>query len=80
VPGTGEFYSGAGDENLVVSGLVIAHELYLQRSGIGTAENIQASERIFYDGRIIINTPPGVGDFAKALPVVGEVAPIEINP
>ncbi|MBU2229251.1 hypothetical protein KJ810_02480 [Patescibacteria group bacterium] len=78
--GTGEFYSGAGDVNLIVNGLVVAHELFLQRSGIGTVENIQASESIFYDGRIIINTPPGVGDFAKALPVVREVAPIEISP
>ncbi|MFA6524747.1 MAG: hypothetical protein WCT33_00575 [Patescibacteria group bacterium] len=80
VGGTGEFYTGAGDENLVISGLVIAHELFLQRSGIGTVEDIQAAERIFYDGRIIINTPPGIGDFAEALPVVREVAPIEITP
>ncbi|MFA6391840.1 MAG: hypothetical protein WCW66_03770 [Patescibacteria group bacterium] len=77
--GTGGFYTGAGDDNLVISGLVVAHELFLQRSGIGTLDDIQASERIFYDGRIIINTPPGVGDFAKALPVVREVAPIEIT-
>lgn len=80
VPGTGQLYSGAGDENLVVNGLVIAHELFLQRSGIGTVENVRAAERIFYDGRIIINTPPGVGDFAKALPVVSEIAPIEVSP
>jgi hypothetical protein len=80
VSGTGKFSTGAGDQNLEVSGLVVAHELFLQRSGIGTVEDIQAAERIFYDGRIIINTPPGVGDFAKALPVVREVAPIEITP
>ena len=77
--GTGEFYTGAGEENLVISGLVVAHEMFLQRSGIGTVENIQAAERIFYDGRIILNTPPGVGDFAGALPTVGEIAPIEVG-
>ena len=27
------------------------------------------SEIIIYDGRLLANTPPGLGDFAKALPI-----------
>ena len=78
--GTGNFSTGGGTKTLNISGLVIANEIFLQRSGIGTLENIQPAEKVFFDGRISVNTPPGLNDFAAALPVIREVAPIEISP
>jgi len=79
-PNTGEFSTGEGQKSLAVSGLIIAHELILQRSGIGTLEKIEPAEKVFYDGRVIVNTPPGLSDFAAALPVIREVAPVEVTP
>lgn len=73
--GTGDFYTGGGKKELDISGLVITHQIFLQRIGIGTLEEIKPAEKITYDGRIIINTPPGLNDFAGALPVLREVTP-----
>lgn len=53
-------------DQLSVSGLMMARKFYLKR----TFENqIQGSELIIYDGRLLANTPPGLADFAKALPI-----------
>lgn len=56
---------------LTVSGLMMARKFYLERE---FAEDDpykaeQGSEVIIYDGRLLANTPPGLGDFAKALPI-----------
>jgi len=32
-------------------------------------DQLEGSELIIYDGRLLANTPPGLGDFAQALPI-----------
>jgi len=53
---------------LKVNGVVVAKQFNFQRNyqgGVG-----QPSEQIVNDGRIIVNTPPGMNDFVASLPVV----------
>jgi len=57
---------------LTVLGLMMARKFYFKRD-LTEAEKreavIQGSELIIYDGRLLANTPSGLGDFAKALPI-----------
>ncbi|MBU1037286.1 hypothetical protein KKF32_04685 [Patescibacteria group bacterium] len=68
-PGSGgKFYTGddsASHRQLVVYGLVIAKEFYLERH---FKMNREPSEKFIYDGRVIVNTPPGLEDLAQGLP------------
>jgi len=62
--------AGVCDQRLNVSGLMMAKKFYFDRTFIDQFEvPIEGSEIIIYDGRLLANTPPGVADFAKALPI-----------
>ncbi len=54
---------------LIVSGLMMAKKFYLKRIFITDSQDVQGSEIIIYDGRLLANTPPGLGDFAKSMPI-----------
>ncbi len=67
--GCGEFYTGsdlASQRQLVVSGLAMSRRFCLERFFKAGGE---PAEKIIYDGRVMINTPPGLEDVAKGLPV-----------
>ena len=70
---TGTTRDSATDLNLTVSGLFIAKKINLQRVGIN--QNSDPAEQIIFDGRAIINPPPGLVDIAKGLPKLREVSP-----
>jgi hypothetical protein len=65
--------------------LVVNYRLPLQVSGLFVAKgysfdrkyskDLAPSEQIVYDGRVVANTPPGLSDFTKALPVYQQVIP-----
>lgn len=57
---------------LTIYGLMIAKKYAFERE----YESInRGSEQIIYDGRALINTPPGMEDLTKALPLYKEAAP-----
>lgn len=71
--GCGQIFScdtlNVGDcstNGLLVNGLVIARKFNFARTYLSSN---RPAESIIYDGRLLANTPPGLGDFAKALPV-----------
>jgi cysteine-rich repeat protein len=64
--GCGNFNTGVAANQLTISGLVMARQFNFQRQGsYGTI----GSELIIYDGRLLANIPPGLDDFAQALPI-----------
>lgn len=66
VGSTGTFSTGAGGDQLVVSGAVIAKKFNFERpSSSGDAP----SEKIVADGRLLLNTPPGFFDIVSTLPI-----------
>ena len=67
--GCGNFSTGndaLNPKQLVVNGLVMARQFNLERYYKKAGE---PAEAIIYDGRVLINTPPGLADLAKGLPV-----------
>jgi len=67
-------YDGAtascSSEPLTVSGLMMARKFNFNRTYTDRFQSpVQGSEIIIYDGRLLANTPPGLTDFAKALPI-----------
>ena len=58
--------SASCDNDLTVSGMMMARRFFFERTF--TSES-RGSELIIYDGRLLANTPPGLTDFAKALPI-----------
>lgn len=74
VPGCGQIHTCYQDpENpescnnqLTVSGMMMARKFLFNRTFI---DEDRGSELIIYDGRLLANTPPGLADFAKALPI-----------
>lgn len=65
-----ELDAGVCDQRLTVSGLMMARKFYFDRTFTDKFEiPIEGSEIIIYDGRLLANTPPGIVDFAKALPI-----------
>lgn len=67
-PDCGRFVSGAGSaSSLTVSGSVFAREFSLQRTYVDPV-NRDPAERFTADGRLQLNPPPGMADFAKGLP------------
>lgn len=67
--------SGELDDQLQVSGLMIASEFQFNRRFKGTIDHPQPAELITYDGRVQLNPPPGFRDLSKALPKVKESTP-----
>jgi hypothetical protein len=53
---------------LKINGVVVAKQFNFQRNYQGGAN--QPSEQIVNDGRIVVNTPPGMNDFIASLPAV----------
>ena len=51
---------------LTVYGVAIARQFHLSRSFKSVT---QGSERFIYDGRAVVNPPPGFGDITRALPL-----------
>lgn len=60
------------DKPLTVRGLILARKFKFQRSWQSAQ---RGSEQVIYDGRVLANTPPGMVDLIKALPVWREAAP-----
>ncbi|MEK7158092.1 MAG: hypothetical protein AAB733_00765, partial [Patescibacteria group bacterium] len=60
---------------LVVTGLLLARDFNFQRSFNGTLQNPEPAERISDDGRLFVNPPPGLQDFAQTLPLWKEAIP-----
>lgn len=77
VPGCGQVYTcfertafGCAQKRLTVNGLMMARKFYFDRTFVDPTESERlGSEVIIYDGRLLANTPPGVVDFAKSLPI-----------
>ena len=60
------------DVPLTIRGLMLAKKFTFERLW-RSAE--RGSEQVIYDGRALANTPPGMADLVKALPVWREAAP-----
>ncbi|MBI2426638.1 MAG: hypothetical protein HYV34_02220 [Candidatus Kerfeldbacteria bacterium] len=68
----GIIITGKSNEQLRVSGLLMAKAFQFQRTYIGGAdkfENPKSSEQVTYDGRLHVNVPPGLEDFSAAFPI-----------
>lgn len=68
--GCGRFSTGQSLNKLDIKGLVFAKQFNFERSYFSTE---RGAEKIIYDGRVLANTPPGLGDITKVLPVFKEV-------
>ena len=64
--GCGLFSSGGSGNFLTVSGLLMARDFSFDRTATSP---LRGSELIIYDGRLLANIPPGLADFAEALPI-----------
>jgi hypothetical protein len=66
----GATFTTGQDSNLPleISGLIMARQFDFGRENVGTTSQAAAAEKIIYDGRILANTPPGLGDLSKILP------------
>ncbi|MFA6304463.1 MAG: hypothetical protein WCV73_01345 [Patescibacteria group bacterium] len=65
----GNFKTGNDSANhaqLVVNGMAMAKQFVFERFFKGGGE---PAEKIIYDGRILVNTPPGLKDLSKGLPL-----------
>ena len=73
----GIFFTGTAnsgnDSPLKLSGLVVAQRFALQRN---RTDDTVPSELFQYDGRVFANPPPGLKDFATALPRWRPLAPL----
>jgi hypothetical protein len=69
----GNFYAenkistGAGKKQVKVAGLMVAHSFGFDREFVDLSTK-EAAETVVYDGRVVANTPPGLGDIAAGLP------------
>jgi len=64
---TGTSGQGETDKSLIVNGLLVASEFNMERQYVDL-EKKDAAEKIIYDGKVILNPPPGFADMAKSLP------------
>lgn len=69
----GTIYTGSSANQLVISGQILAKNFQLERTFRNSSR--EPSEIIIYDGRNIINPPPGLGDVIKSLPRWDQIAP-----
>ena len=66
---TGKFYTGDDtgiERQLVIRGLVMTGQFFLERTYMSGNE---PAEQIIYDGRVLVNTPPGMDNVAQGLPI-----------
>jgi hypothetical protein len=61
----GRFDTGASSTAFDFYGIIVARDLSLGRTYFSTE---RGAERFIYDGRAILNTPPGMGDMQQYLP------------
>ncbi|MFH1598499.1 MAG: FG-GAP-like repeat-containing protein [Patescibacteria group bacterium] len=75
LPGCGRVYScktgSCAQTQLKTNGLIMARDFEFDREPIISGP----AEVIFYDGRLLANTPPGLESFSQGLPVWTDVAP-----
>lgn len=69
---TGTLATGNSASALDVAGLLVARQFKLDRT---YRDQNRGAERIVYDGRAVLNPPPGLADFVKTLPRFRAVAP-----
>ncbi|MFH1030715.1 MAG: hypothetical protein V1770_05665 [bacterium] len=72
VEGANGISTGVSNTSLTIYGLMVAKKYSFERE---YESIVRGSERIIYDGRALINTPPGMEDLTKALPLYKEAAP-----
>ena len=77
---TGTTNSINDDVQLVISGMLIAKRINFERMFIdldefGVIISDDPAEQIIFDGRAIVNPPPGLSDIGKGLPVLREIRP-----
>lgn len=70
---TGTTGASATDKQLIISGLVAAKKINLQRLWVRASN--EPAEQFIFDGRAIANPPPGLVDMAKGLPTLRQVTP-----
>ncbi len=58
---------------LTVHGIMMAKKFKFQRSYASVLK--EPSEKVIYDGRLLVNPPPGLADFSKGLPIWLETSP-----
>lgn len=64
------------DNKLIVSGQFLAKNFSFQRTWRSLQSELrEAAELIIYDGRNVINPPPGLGDVLKTIPRWDQIAP-----
>lgn len=54
---------------LTVNGFIMARKFNFNRTYSVNPPAVQPAESVVYDGRLLANTPPGLADFAKAMPL-----------
>jgi len=70
---TGTTGSALSDVQFVMRGIAIAKAIALDRLYVDPDAN--PSEQFIFDGRAIVNPPPGLADIAKGLPTLREIRP-----
>ncbi len=60
------------DQYLDMVGIFIANQFNLQRDN--NTNPVRPAERILFDGRAVVNPPPGLSDIGKSLPQATEVS------
>jgi hypothetical protein len=59
---------------LTVYGLIVARQFHMSRSFLSKD---RGSEQVIYDGRAVVNPPPGFQDLTKALPWFGKAPAVQ---
>jgi hypothetical protein len=69
----GAIYTGSSNKQLLVSGQFLAKAFKFERTY--KSDFREPAELIIYDGRNIVNPPPGLGDVLKSFPRWDQIAP-----
>lgn len=63
-PGSGRFTTGRSNVQLNVQGVLVARRFEFQRYFLDPSDTVaDPAENVYYDGRVVANTPPGFGTF-----------------
>lgn len=71
----GNISTGTGNQSLIVNGLMMAYGFNFDRERTTVEDASVPSEQIIYDGRVLINTPPGLEDLMATLPELNIATP-----